>query len=111
MLIIVDAICRELRRDLTPVETATREAPTLGARHRRLACPAAALLLGALTAVPAARAHDWYQGLVSPRGANCCDERDCRPVPYRPNFKCIILPGMAGLDLPGSERTASAGAA
>ena len=89
-----------------------------------------------------ARAHDWYDGLTSPAGLECCDKRDCRPVPYRldgamgheeikangrwwrveydkvlnlptpdgeahacwrnprgrPEFRCIILPGMARLD-------------
>jgi hypothetical protein len=25
------------------------------------------------------------RGLRSPRGVECCDERDCRPVPYRLN--------------------------
>jgi hypothetical protein len=89
-----------------------------------------------------ARSHDWYQGLRSPGGIECCNERDCRPVPYRlnaqsgreeieangrwwpveydkvvtlptpdgeahacwrnprgrPEFRCIILPGMARLE-------------
>jgi hypothetical protein len=122
---------------------------------RGLIIAAAASLLGVLTALPAARAHDWYRGLLSRRGDSCCDERDCRPVPYRPNaqtgreeikangrwwpvdydvvlgvptpdggahacwnkprgrpnFRCVILPGMAGLDLPGGGRLASAGTA
>ena len=30
-------------------------------------------------------AHDWYTGLRSPTGIECCGERDCRPVPYRLN--------------------------
>ena len=34
-----------------------------------------------------ATAHDWYTGLRSPRGADCCGERDCRPVPYHLNLK------------------------
>ena len=27
--------------------------------------------------------HEWYRGLRSPRSNNCCNDRDCRPVPYR----------------------------
>ena len=98
-----------------------------------------------------ARAHDWYQGLHSPSGIECCDVRDCRPVPYRlnagsgheeieangrwwpveqdkvlalstpdgeahacwrnprgrPEFRCIILPGMADLDAGRAVRTAA----
>jgi hypothetical protein len=34
---------------------------------------------------PLGRAHDWYTGLRSPTGVECCSERDCRPVPYRLN--------------------------
>jgi hypothetical protein len=30
-------------------------------------------------------AHDWYEGLRSPHGADCCGGRDCRPVPYHLN--------------------------
>jgi hypothetical protein len=94
-------------------------------------------------APPQADAHDWYTGLHSPKGVDCCGGRECRPVPYRlnaetgreeieangawwpveydkvlplslpgglahacwigpwdkPYFRCIILPGMAGLEL------------
>ena len=32
---------------------------------------------------PPAAAHDWYTGLRSPQGTDCCGGRDCRPVPYR----------------------------
>ena len=100
------------------------------------------VLVAAAAPLPAA-AHDWYGGLRSPRGVDCCGGRDCRPVPYRlnaetgreeieanrawwpveydkvlpfpspdgsahacwvslvgpPAFICIILPGMAGLEL------------
>ena len=100
---------------------------------------AAGLILG--LQADGAGAHDWYDGLTSPSGLACCDERDCRPVPYRldgatgheeikangrwwpveydkvlnlptpdgeahacwrnprgrPEFRCIILPGMARL--------------
>ena len=28
-------------------------------------------------------AHDIYSGLKDERGESCCDDRDCRPVPYR----------------------------
>ncbi|MPR12146.1 hypothetical protein [Microvirga tunisiensis] len=28
-------------------------------------------------------AHDIYSHLRSPRGESCCDDRDCRPAPYR----------------------------
>ena len=34
---------------------------------------------------PHAHAHGWYEGLTSPSGLVCCDDRDCRPVPYRLN--------------------------
>ena len=94
-------------------------------------------------ALPSAAAHDWYNGLHSPKGVDCCGRRECRPVPYRlnaqtgqeeieangawwpveydkvlpfpapdgsahacwigtwdkPFFRCIILPGVAGLEL------------
>jgi hypothetical protein len=30
-------------------------------------------------------AHDWYTGLRSPTGVECCGGRDCRPVPFRLN--------------------------
>jgi hypothetical protein len=30
-----------------------------------------------------AEAHDIYSQLRDTRGASCCDERDCRPAPYR----------------------------
>jgi hypothetical protein len=113
--------------------------------------PALAIGLTLAAAAPAG-AHDWYRGLVSPSGLECCDERDCRPVPYRlnaeagreeieangrwwpvehdkvlvlptpdgdahacwanprgkPEFRCIILPGMAGLErLPPSGAAAT----
>jgi hypothetical protein len=29
------------------------------------------------------QAHDIYSHLVDEVGASCCDNRDCRPVPYR----------------------------
>jgi hypothetical protein len=32
-----------------------------------------------------ADAHDHYTGLQSPSGADCCDNRDCRSVPWREN--------------------------
>ena len=63
-------------------------------------------LLAFLTGLPHGAAHDWYHGMQSPSGIACCNDRDCRPVPYRlnardprgrPQFRCIILPGMAGL--------------
>jgi len=102
---------------------------------------AAVGLLAFLTGLPHGAAHDWYHGMQSPSGIACCNDRDCRPVPYRlnardqreeieangrwwpveydkvltlptpdgeahacwrnprgrPQFRCIILPGMAGL--------------
>ena len=27
--------------------------------------------------------HSWYQGLRSPEGESCCNEKDCRPVDSR----------------------------
>jgi len=42
---------------------------------------ALALMLVLALPATAALAH----GLLSPRGARCCDDRDCRPVPYRMN--------------------------
>jgi len=27
--------------------------------------------------------HTWYQGLRSPEGESCCNEKDCHPVDYR----------------------------
>jgi hypothetical protein len=45
----------------------------------------AVILLGALAHPSPATAHGWYQGLRSPRGVECCNERDCRPVPHRFN--------------------------
>jgi hypothetical protein len=116
--------------------------------------PALAIGLTLAAAAPAG-AHDWHRGLVSPSGLECCDERDCRPVPYRlnaeagreeieangrwwpvehdkvlalptpdggahacwrnprgkPEFRCIILPGLAGLDPPRSDRRVAAVAA
>ncbi len=116
--------------------------------------PIAAILLLAATPLPS-YAHDWYKGLRSPKGEDCCGGQDCRPVPYRlntetgreeieaneawwpveydkvlpflspdgsahacwigpwdkPFFRCIILPGMAGLELgppsPSTVRAAS----
>ena len=100
-----------------------------------------ATLIGTCALPAAARAHDWYEGLRSPAGIECCGERDCRPVHYRlnarngreeieangrwwpieldkvltlstpdggahacwdnprgkPQFRCIVLPGMADL--------------
>jgi hypothetical protein len=44
-----------------------------------------AILLGASGSPSPAPAHGWYHGLRSPRGVECCDDRDCRPVPYRLN--------------------------
>ena len=40
-----------------------------------------------LAAAAPAGAHDWYKGLLAPSGIQCCDDRDCRPVPYRLNAK------------------------
>jgi hypothetical protein len=43
-------------------------------------------LLSAILAVSLplpALAHDIYSHLRSPRGESCCDDRDCRPAPYR----------------------------
>jgi hypothetical protein len=102
------------------------------------------------TAAPVG-SHEWYTGLRSPSGADCCNERDCRPVAYRvnhdtgreeiqangawypveydkvlpfsspdgnyhacwgnavgkPDFRCIMLPGMASLPLPARTTSAS----
>ena len=43
-------------------------------------------LLSAILAVSLplpAQAHDIYSHLRSPLGESCCDDRDCRPAPYR----------------------------
>lgn len=106
--------------------------------------PRLGLLFGLLASLHATvgDAHSWYDGLTSPSGLECCDDRDCRRVPYRlngatdreeikangrwwpveydkvlnlptpdgeahacwrnprgrPEFRCIILPGMSLLD-------------
>jgi hypothetical protein len=113
------------------------------------------IMLLVAAASPPADAHDWYTGLHSPSGIDCCGRQECRPVPYRlneetgqeeieaneawwpveydkvlpffspdgsahacwigpwgkPFFRCIILPGMASLELdqpsPSAVRTAS----
>ena len=41
------------------------------------------LVVLVVTASPPVAAHDWYTGLRSPSGVDCCGGRDCRPVPYR----------------------------
>jgi hypothetical protein len=43
------------------------------------------IVFAALGSPSSAPAHGWYHGLRSPRGIECCDNRDCRPVPYRQN--------------------------
>ena len=43
------------------------------------------IVLLVAAAPPPAGAHDWYTGLRSPQGRDCCGGRDCRPVPYRTN--------------------------
>ena len=43
------------------------------------------IVLLVAAAPPPTGAHDWYTGLRSPRGTDCCGGRDCRPVPYRMN--------------------------
>jgi hypothetical protein len=47
--------------------------------------PVLAAMLVAAAAPSLARAHDWYTGLRSPSGVECCGGRDCRPVPFRLN--------------------------
>ena len=123
-----------------------------GADHRWDAVALAVGLLLRLHATPAA-AHGWYDGLTSPSGLECCDDRDCRPVPYRlnatsgreeirangrwwpieydkvlnlptpdgeahacwrnprgrPEFRCIILPGMARREPAGNLREVALG--
>jgi hypothetical protein len=32
---------------------------------------------------PPTQAHDIYSHLTDSNGKSCCDEKDCRPVPYR----------------------------
>ncbi|HWL70167.1 MAG TPA: hypothetical protein VNS22_17530 [Geminicoccus sp.] len=32
-----------------------------------------------------AASHDWYEGLRAPSGDLCCNQNDCRSVPYRFN--------------------------
>ena len=49
--------------------------------HERWTVWLALLLLG-LPASPSS-AHDWYQGLKSPREIECCGDYDCHPVEYR----------------------------
>jgi hypothetical protein len=47
-------------------------------------------LAALVLAVPFARSalgHDWYRGLRAPSGIECCDDRDCGPVPYRLNAR------------------------
>lgn len=117
---------------------------------RRVSCVCRAIFGGViclfclLAGITTGKAHDWYDGLTSPRGIDCCGGRDCRPVPYRlnangheeieangrwwpieydkvltlptpdnqahacwrnprgkPDFRCIILPGMADLEQNG----------
>lgn len=47
-----------------------------------------------LTVGDAALAHDWYTGLRSPKtGGQCCNDRDCEPVPHR------STPGGMGVEL------------
>jgi hypothetical protein len=43
------------------------------------------IMLLAVAAVQSAAAHDWYSGLHSPKGVDCCGGQECRPVPYRLN--------------------------
>lgn len=113
---------------------------------------AGAAVVSLACAGQAAQAHDWYGGLRSPSGLECCDLRDCRRVAYRlnardgreeieangrwwpveqdkvlalstpdgeahacwrnprgkPEFRCIILPGMAELGPLRPVRTAAA---
>ena len=47
--------------------------------------PVLAAMLVAAVSPSLARAHDWYTGLRSPSGVECCGGRDCRPVPFRVN--------------------------
>jgi hypothetical protein len=45
-----------------------------------------ATLLSAVLVIslsPSLQAHDIYSHLVDEVGASCCDDQDCRPVPYR----------------------------
>ena len=44
-----------------------------------------ALLVAALviTLPSSLQAHDIYSHLLDAAGKSCCDDRDCRPVPYR----------------------------
>ena len=44
---------------------------------------AASLALATVLMTSSAGAHDWYTGLSSLRSANCCNNRDCRPVESR----------------------------
>ncbi|HWL67143.1 MAG TPA: hypothetical protein VNS22_02040 [Geminicoccus sp.] len=48
---------------------------------------ASCLTLALLPLLPAGPAggHDWYEGLLSPRGFPCCSRNDCQVVPYRLN--------------------------
>jgi hypothetical protein len=39
-------------------------------------------ILAVILSLPA-QAHDIYSHLRSPRGESCCDDKDCRPAPYR----------------------------
>lgn len=48
---------------------------------RRLAA-LAPMLIAWLASAPL-EAHDWYEGLVSPSGIQCCNRRDCRRVSRR----------------------------
>ena len=42
-----------------------------------------ALMAAVLVASLPAQAHDIYMDLKDGSGVNCCDNRDCRPAPYR----------------------------
>ncbi len=41
--------------------------------------------------------HSWYQGLKSPEGESCCNEKDCHPVEGR--FVPTEIPGQIALEI------------
>ena len=61
-----------------------RSAHAAQGRERHMLSKSALLLTVLVTNLPPPlRAHDIYSHLVDAAGQSCCDDRDCRPVPYR----------------------------
>jgi hypothetical protein len=52
-------------------------------RERHMRASSALLSATLVNLLLPAQAHDIYSHLMDRQGHSCCDERDCRPVPYR----------------------------